>query len=137
LKAYFGNDVQNWKEYCTKIASSKFLMGETKARFQIKLDWAIIPENIEKILDGSITIGDRISNSEISQDGPQEDLHSQAQTLWSRLSSKEIEVYKQRYAEIKKEKDPEFVWDEHAPLLSSHFKHFIIMEIKKTLVLKS
>ena len=133
LKTYFGNDTQNWKTHCYKIASSKFLMGETKAQFQTKLDWAIIPENIEKILDGSITIGDRTSNTETSQNSLQEDLHAHAQTLYSCLSSEEIEVYKQRYVETKKEKDPEFIWDEHAPLLSSHLKHFIIMEIKKKL----
>ena len=137
LNTYFSRDIKNWKEYCYKIVSSKFLMGETKAQFQTKLDWAIISENIEKILDGSITIGDRTLNSGVSQSDPQEDLHMQAQSLYGRLSSEEIEAYKQRYEEMRREKDLGFVWDDHAPLLSSHLRHFIIMEIKKELVLKN
>ncbi len=137
LKTYFDNDIKNWKEHCHKIASSKFLMGETKAQFQTKIDWAIIPDNIEKILDGSITIGDRVSNSGMFQGGPQEDLQAQAQALYGGLSSEKIEAYKQHYVATKREKDPEFVWDDHAPLLSSHLRHFIIVEIKKSLVLKN
>ena len=59
LETHFSNDLNKWEELCKKIASSKFLMGETESKFSIKLDWVIKPETIEKMEEGSYTFGDR------------------------------------------------------------------------------
>tara|TARA_R110002050_G_scaffold298723_2_gene462550 strand:- start:32 stop:1261 length:1230 start_codon:yes stop_codon:yes gene_type:complete len=59
LKTHFSNDLSKWAELCKKIASSKFLMGETESKFSIKLDWVVKPETIEKMEEGSYTFGDR------------------------------------------------------------------------------
>ena len=47
----FNQSLENWQEFCQKIASSKFLMGE-KTFFKATLDWALKFANIEKILEG-------------------------------------------------------------------------------------
>lgn len=54
----FNDCLQKWKEYCTSIARSKFLMGE-KTSFKATLDWALKFESIHKILSGNYGIGDR------------------------------------------------------------------------------
>lgn len=57
----FHNSMDSWKEYCRKIASSKFLMGEGSNKHFKKawLSWAIKHENVEKINNGGYTLGDR------------------------------------------------------------------------------
>jgi hypothetical protein len=59
LETHFMNDLGKWEELCKKIASSKFLMGETGSKFSIKIDWVIKPETIEKMEEGGYTFGDR------------------------------------------------------------------------------
>jgi hypothetical protein len=54
----FDQLVEKWEEFCLKIASSKFLMGE-KTSFKATLDWALKFDNIQKILEGCYGIGDR------------------------------------------------------------------------------
>ena len=49
----------NWIKYCEKIASSKFLMSETKHNFKITLGFACSDECIRKINNGDFTTGDR------------------------------------------------------------------------------
>ena len=58
LKEFFNNDLINWKEFCKKITSSKFLMGEI-TNFKVQLDWALKEDNILKILENSYGMGDR------------------------------------------------------------------------------
>ena len=55
----FDKKLINWTNFCKAIISSKFLMGEV-TNFKASLDWAIKEENIQKILEGSYNIGDRI-----------------------------------------------------------------------------
>ncbi len=55
----FESSLEKWKEYCEKVASSKFLMGEIKASFRATLDWVLKFEVIQKILEGQYGIGDR------------------------------------------------------------------------------
>lgn len=64
---FFGACLNTWKAFCTKIASSKFLMGE-KGPFKIFLDWAIKPETIQRIYDNGFTFGDREINKEVEKD---------------------------------------------------------------------
>lgn len=56
---YFESSLEKWEKYCKKIASSKFLMGETKEKFKAWIQWAIKPNVIERILDDGFSFGDR------------------------------------------------------------------------------
>lgn len=63
LKEFFNNDTSKWKDFCKKITSSKFLMGEV-TRFKVQLDWVLKEENILKIIENSYGMGDRIVDKE-------------------------------------------------------------------------
>jgi hypothetical protein len=54
----FECDIDKWKEYCYKIASSKFLMGEVN-EFKASLDWCLKFETIHRIKEGSYSQGTR------------------------------------------------------------------------------
>lgn len=51
--------LENWRTYCRKIASSRFLMGEGSNRFKAWLSWAVKLESFERIQAGEFTLGDR------------------------------------------------------------------------------
>src|SRR3546814_16068411 len=56
----FKSSLEEWRAYCRKIASSKFLMGEKKnTNFKAKLSWAAQCETYERIQAGEFTLGDR------------------------------------------------------------------------------
>ncbi len=60
FQSLFHNSLENWRDYCRKIASSKFLMGEKKGtNFKVKLSWAIQSSTYHKIESGEYTLGDR------------------------------------------------------------------------------
>lgn len=48
----FQSDMNQWREYCNKIASSKFLMGEVN-QFKASLDWCLKFETIHRIKEGA------------------------------------------------------------------------------------
>ena len=60
-KTVFSKDMNKWREYCYKVNSSKFLMGEkvTKNDFKATFSWLIKIEIIEKIMSGEYGVGDR------------------------------------------------------------------------------
>jgi len=43
-----------WRDYCNRIANSRFLTGENPSGFKVTLDWALNPENAYKVLEGVI-----------------------------------------------------------------------------------
>ena len=55
----FGSCLEKWKEFCKRIASSKFLMGEIKASFKASLDWVLKFDILQRILEGDYGVGDR------------------------------------------------------------------------------
>jgi hypothetical protein len=60
LQQQFADSLDCWRNYCKKIASSKFLMGEVpNTRFKAWLSWAVKPDAIERIEAGGFTFGDR------------------------------------------------------------------------------
>lgn len=61
FKQFFNHDLNQWIDFCCKIASSKFLMGESsKSNWRIDLDWALNFYKLQLIRDGSrYTFGDR------------------------------------------------------------------------------
>jgi hypothetical protein len=43
-----------WQNYCNLIAKSRFLTGNNASGFKVTLDWALMPHNAYKILEGAI-----------------------------------------------------------------------------------
>ena len=88
LETYFDNKLENWEGFCKKIATSRFLMGETESKFSIKIDWVLKPETIEKMEEGSYTFGDReFAQPLTSIDYDKEEI-KQIKSLESRLIEK-------------------------------------------------
>jgi hypothetical protein len=54
----FNSDMNQWTDYCYKIASSKFLMGEVND-FKASLDWCLKFDVIQKINEGQYSQGTR------------------------------------------------------------------------------
>ncbi|MBN9343693.1 MAG: hypothetical protein BGO76_01680 [Caedibacter sp. 38-128] len=75
FKSSFGE----WRTYCRKIASSKFLMGEGRSKtFQkVWITWAIKPESYERIQAGEFTLGDRVKENNQKILSPHEELQAQ------------------------------------------------------------
>jgi hypothetical protein len=46
--------IEAWKNYCALIAKSRFLSGQNPNGFRVTLDWALIPDNAYKVLEGAI-----------------------------------------------------------------------------------
>jgi len=59
LEEEFQGNLDQWKSYCLKISSSKYLMGETEQKFKASLGWCLSKPAIEKILSGYYTTGTR------------------------------------------------------------------------------
>ena len=60
FRDYFDSDINQWESYCKSIASSRFLMGETKESFKANIDWALKRDTIVRVQDGSFSLGDRV-----------------------------------------------------------------------------
>lgn len=56
----FQNCLEKWKDFCKRVASSKFLMGEIKSSFRASLDWVLKFDILQRILEGDYGVGDRI-----------------------------------------------------------------------------
>jgi len=57
LKDSFNNDLHQWTAYCERIAANTFLMGGGTRGWKASLDWAIHPENIQKVREESYFTG--------------------------------------------------------------------------------
>jgi hypothetical protein len=56
--------MNQWKEYCYKITSSKFLMGEVND-FKASLDWSLKFETIHRIKEGAYNQGTRATGKDL------------------------------------------------------------------------
>jgi hypothetical protein len=54
MGSVFGHQMASWRDYCTLIANSRYLAGENARCFKATLDWALIPDNAYKVLEGAI-----------------------------------------------------------------------------------
>lgn len=52
LKHAFYGDISRWESYCSVISSNNFLMGGGNLGWKASIDWAIQPQNVEKVLSG-------------------------------------------------------------------------------------
>ncbi|RYE14138.1 MAG: hypothetical protein EOP34_07255 [Rickettsiales bacterium] len=58
-KIFFSRNLDLWQDYCEKIISSKFLMGEGPNKWKADVTWMAKETNIRKVLSGAYTLGDR------------------------------------------------------------------------------
>lgn len=66
----FESSLEKWKDFCQKIATSRFLMGEITS-FKAHFDWVLRYSNMQKILEGNYKTGDReLYHEDIIQDKP-------------------------------------------------------------------
>ena len=54
LNSVLNGHIESWHDYCTLIAQSRFLSGHNPNGFKATLDWALVPDNAYKVLEGAI-----------------------------------------------------------------------------------
>lgn len=54
LQTVLKGNLDSWQNYCALIAESRFLMGHNPSGFKVTLDWALVPDNACKVLEGAI-----------------------------------------------------------------------------------
>lgn len=54
LQTVLNGQIEPWQDYCRLIADSRFLAGQNPNGFKVTLDWALVPDNAYKILEGVI-----------------------------------------------------------------------------------
>lgn len=54
LQTVFSGQIESWQDYCSLIANSRFLTGQNPNGFKVTLDWALVPDNAYKVLEGAI-----------------------------------------------------------------------------------
>jgi hypothetical protein len=94
LNDFFEGSLEKWKEYCKKIASSKFLMGETKTKFKIWIQWAIKQDAVERINQDGFSFGDRTT---VVINKIPEEIKKKAVNIFDNLTEKEKDEYLIRY----------------------------------------
>ena len=45
--------IDAWQNYCTLITKTRFLMGQNSNGFKVTLDWATVPDNAFRVLEGA------------------------------------------------------------------------------------
>ncbi len=63
---YFEANYDLFRQYCRKISSSRFLMGEVTS-FKARIDWLLQSSTIQKIQNGDFSTGDRVTLHEQNQ----------------------------------------------------------------------
>ncbi len=78
LKAYFQNDLSQWVQFCKRVGSSPFLMGQGARKWRVSLDWILIEENLLKVLEGNFDdpAGLDQKRAELGQTSKEQEIHS-------------------------------------------------------------
>jgi hypothetical protein len=53
LHTLFQGDLSQWENFCTRVHSSSFLMGEGANKWKVTFDWVLLEKNTLKILEGN------------------------------------------------------------------------------------
>lgn len=53
FQRFFKKELADWEEFCLRVKSSAFLMGEGARKWRVGLDWVLREENLQKILAGN------------------------------------------------------------------------------------
>lgn len=62
LVLHFQNDLRLWEQFCLRVKTSPFLMGEGKRKWHITLDWTLAKGNLLRILDGSFDDSEQLEH---------------------------------------------------------------------------
>lgn len=54
LEKVLNGKIESWIDYCELISKSRFLCGNNSSGFKVTLDWALVPDNAYKLLEGVI-----------------------------------------------------------------------------------
>lgn len=136
LKASFEGSLDKWQEYCRKIASSKFLMGEGTSTFKAWIYWAIKPETVARIRDNGFTLGDR----PIPLDKTEENLRRQNQQrlaqLFENLSEAGRDLLRQNYLQEIETVNPAMAYTIRTsgwtdPFIAGAFKSFALKSLMR------
>lgn len=57
--------IDAWQNYCTLIAKTQFLMGNNSNGFKVTFDWALVPDNAFKVLEGAYYDKPSLSKSKL------------------------------------------------------------------------
>jgi hypothetical protein len=102
LEETFEGCLAVWKTYCLKIASSRFLMGESpQSSFKAWISWVIKHETVERIMSGAYSLGDRPVDDQKSEKADsyrklKAQLHSVDQAI-EQLKDKTRKSYRQNF----------------------------------------
>ena len=81
LQNVFSGQIESWQNYCSLIANSRFLTGQNPNGFKVTLDWALVPDNAYKVLEGAIYDKPKVE-TDLSKDLPLEEFERElARTL--------------------------------------------------------
>ncbi|MBS0271668.1 MAG: hypothetical protein JSR85_03355 [Proteobacteria bacterium] len=74
---YFQNDLAQWAQFCERVKSSPFLMGEGKRKWRVTLDWILSEGNLLKILEGNFDNPETLEQekTEESQKAREKEIH--------------------------------------------------------------
>jgi hypothetical protein len=78
LSAYFQNDLSQWEQFCKRVESSPFLMGQGARKWRVSLDWVLCEENLLKVLEGNFDdpAGLDQKQAELGQTSKEQEIHS-------------------------------------------------------------
>jgi len=83
LRKFLTSQGTSWRQYCSKVTNTRFLMGDNSSGFKVTLDWALSIENAVKILEGAIY--DKPRQQISTQQTPHQPLENDNHLTWDRL----------------------------------------------------
>jgi hypothetical protein len=90
LTAYFQDDLSQWTQFCKRVGSSPFLMGQGARKWRVSLDWVLLHENLLKVLEGNFD-----DPAAVGQKQAEESKASRAQEISSVLDAISDPVWKE------------------------------------------
>ncbi|MBP9692334.1 MAG: hypothetical protein KBD90_03270 [Alphaproteobacteria bacterium] len=90
LRIYFQDDLSQWTQFCKRVGSSPFLMGQGARKWRVSLDWVLLHENLLKVLEGNFD-----DPAAVGQKQAEESKASRAQEISSVLDAISDPVWKE------------------------------------------
>lgn len=95
LEQHFDNDFVQWEQFCQRIKSSPFLMGEGSRKWRVTFDWILEEGNFLKILEGNFDDGNalQLKKAEViqaHQDKEKNEVLSSIEDSWWRYWCRQV-----------------------------------------------
>ena len=84
-KSFYGmfqGEISQWKRHCERIAANTFLMGGGPKGWKATLDWALRPENIQKVREGAYTGQKEAASEALERNRPLREEEIQGPEPW-------------------------------------------------------